>query len=107
MFLAIVSRIKDHSGYHCIYRSLRISAKTALRKNFCKFSNCDKNVVLERLEKISCSDFLQYTMDTVICQGTLDISLLKWSAAEWNQAENLKIGDITSQFLYQLFIALG
>lgn len=43
MFLAIVSRIKDHSGYHCIYRSLRISAK---------------------------------------------------------------IGDITSQFLYQLFIAL-
>ena len=31
--------------------------------------------------------FLQYTMDTVICQGSLDISLLEWSAAEWNQAD--------------------
>lgn len=33
------------------------------------------------------SDFLQYTMDTVICQGPLDISLLEWSAAEWNLAD--------------------
>ena len=36
---------------------------------------------------ISRSDFFQYTMDTVICQGSLDISLLEWSAAEWNQAD--------------------
>ena len=41
---------------------------------------------MERLEN-SRSDFLQYTMDTVICQGPLDISLMEWSAAEWNQAD--------------------
>ena len=52
-----------------------------LRNNFCKLINCDNNVYLEWLEK-SCSNFLQYTMDTVICQDTLDISLLEWSAAE-------------------------
>ena len=37
--------------------------------------------------KIAAQIFLQYTMDTVICQGSLDISLLEWSAAEWNQAD--------------------
>ena len=31
--------------------------------------------------------FLQYTMDTVICQGSLDISLMEWSTEEWNQAD--------------------
>ena len=35
--------------------------------------------------------FLQYTMDTVICQGSLDISLLEWSAAEWNRADIRRI----------------
>ena len=40
----------------------------------------------ERLEN-SRSDFLQYTMDTVICQNALDISLMEWSAAEWNLAD--------------------
>ena len=58
----------------------------ALRKKLCKFKNCDKNVMMERLEN-SRSDFLQYTMNTVICQGSLDISLMEWSAAEWNQAD--------------------
>ena len=33
--------------------------------------------------------FLQYTMDTVICQDTLDISLLQWSVAEWKQTDIL------------------
>lgn len=33
------------------------------------------------------SNFLQYTMDTVNCQGSLDISLLEWSVAEWKQAD--------------------
>ena len=45
---------------------------------------------MERLEN-SRSDFLQYTTDTVICQGSLDISLLEWSAAEWNQADIRRI----------------
>ena len=58
----------------------------ALRKNFCKFKNCDKSDILERL-KNNRSNFLQYTTDTVICQGSLDISLPEWSAAEWNQAD--------------------
>ena len=31
--------------------------------------------------KNSRSDFLQYTTDTAICKGTLDISLTEWSAA--------------------------
>ena len=59
----------------------------ALRKNLCKFKNCDKNVMMERLEKLAAPIFLQYTMDTAICQGPLDISLLEWSAAKWNQAD--------------------
>ena len=58
----------------------------ALRKNLCKFKNCDKSDILERL-KNNRSNFLQYTTDTVICQGSLDISLPEWSAAEWNQAD--------------------
>ena len=37
--------------------------------------------------------FLQYTMDTVICQGSLDISLLEWSAAEWNQADIQRLSE--------------
>ena len=57
-----------------------------LRKNLCKFKNCDKSDILERL-KNNRSNFLQYTTDTVICQGSLDISLPEWSAAEWNQAD--------------------
>lgn len=59
---------------------------SALQKNFCKFKNCDKSDILERL-KNNRSNFLQYTTDTVICQGSLDISLPEWSAAEWNQAD--------------------
>lgn len=46
----------------------------ALRKNLCKIYNCDKNVILERLEMIAAPFFLQYTTDTVICQDTSDIS---------------------------------
>ena len=42
---------------------------------------------MERLKKSAAPIFLQYTMDTVICQGSLDISLMEWSAAEWNQAD--------------------
>ena len=45
-----------------------------------------KTLCGERLEN-SRSDFLQYTTDTAICQGSLDISLLEWSVAEWNQAD--------------------
>ena len=45
-----------------------------------------KTLCCERLEN-SRSDFLQYTTDTVTCQGSLDISLMEWSAAEWNQAD--------------------
>ena len=41
---------------------------------------------MERLE-LAAPIFLQYTMNTVICQGSLDISLMEWSAAEWNQAD--------------------
>ena len=59
---------------------------TALRKNLCKFKNCDKSDILERL-KNNRSNFLQYTTDTVICQGSLDISLLELSAAKWDQAD--------------------
>lgn len=29
--------------------------------------------------------FLQYTMNTVICQSTFAISLLEWSAVKWNR----------------------
>ena len=42
--------------------------------------------ILERL-KNNRSNFLQHTTDTVICQGSLDISLPEWSTAEWNQAD--------------------
>ena len=45
-----------------------------------------KTLCGERLEN-SRSDFLQYTTDTAICQGSLGISLLEWSVAEWNQAD--------------------
>lgn len=88
MFLAIVIRIKDHSGYHCIYRPLRISAKIGSAKKISVNSaTVIKTLYWSGLKKLAALIFLQYTMDTVICQGTLDISLLKWSAAEWNQAD--------------------
>ena len=45
-----------------------------------------KTLLSERLYSAA-QIFLQYTMDTVICQGSLDINLLEWSAAEWNQAD--------------------
>ena len=45
-----------------------------------------KTLLSERLYSAA-QIFLQYTMDTVICQGSLDISLLEWSTAEWNQAD--------------------
>ncbi len=51
----------------------KLSYHEALRKNLCKFKNCYKSDILERL-KNSRSDFLQYKTDTVICQGSLDIS---------------------------------
>ena len=54
---------------------ISVNSKTAIKTLSC-----------ERLEN-NRSDFLQYTTDTVICQGSLDISLLEWSAAEWNQAD--------------------
>ena len=67
--------------------------KTAiyLNERLCEKNSVNSKTVIkmlfgERLEN-SRSDFLQYTMDTVICQGSLDISLLEWSAAEWNQAD--------------------
>ena len=52
---------------------LDIFEKRALRNNLCKFKNCDKNVMMERLE-LAAPIFLQYTIDTAICQGSLDIS---------------------------------
>ena len=55
-------------------------------KNSVNSKTVIKNDIWERLE-LAAPIFLQYTMDTVICQGSLDISLLEWSAAEWNQAD--------------------
>ena len=49
-----------------------------------------KTLLSERLYSAA-QIFLQYTMDTVICQGSLDINLLEWSAAEWNQADIRRI----------------
>ena len=37
------------------------------------------------------SNYLQYTMDTVICQDTSAISLMEWSEAEWNQADSRRL----------------
>ena len=37
------------------------------------------------------SNYLQYTTDTVICQDTSAISLMEWSAAEWNQADSRRL----------------
>lgn len=45
-----------------------------------------KNDIVERLEKQPLI-FLQYTINTVICQGSSTVSLLEWSAAQWNQAD--------------------
>ena len=76
---------KRNIGWRLLY-VCELSYLKALRKNLCKFKNCDKSDILERL-KNNRSNFLQYTTDTVICQGSLDISLPEWSAAEWNQAD--------------------
>ena len=45
-----------------------------------------KNDVVERLEKQPLI-FLQYTINTVICQGSSTVSLLEWSVAEWRQTD--------------------
>ena len=37
--------------------------------------------------KNSRSIFLQYTINTVICQASSTVSLLKWSVAEWKQTD--------------------
>lgn len=37
--------------------------------------------------KNSRSIFLQYTINTVICQVSPTVSLLKWSVAEWKQTD--------------------
>lgn len=66
------------------------SGKKALRKNLCKIENCDKNDITGATVK-SRSNFLQYTTDTVICQDTSAISLMEWSAAEWNQADSRRL----------------
>lgn len=46
----------------------------ALRKNLCKFNNSDKKRDCERLEKQPLN-FLQYTINTVICQVSPTVSL--------------------------------
>ena len=45
-----------------------------------------KNDIVERLEKQPLI-FLQYTINTVICQGSSTVSLLEWSVAEWKQTD--------------------
>ena len=45
-----------------------------------------KNDIVERLEKQPLI-FLQYTINTVICQGSSTVSLLEWSVAEWRQTD--------------------
>ena len=45
-----------------------------------------KNDIVERLEKQPLN-FLQYTINTVICQVSSTVSLLKWSVAEWKQTD--------------------
>ena len=45
-----------------------------------------KNDIVERLEKQPLI-FLQYTINTVICQVSSTVSLLKWSVAEWKQTD--------------------
>ena len=37
--------------------------------------------------KNSRSNFLQYTITTVICQVSSAVSLLEWSEAEWEQTD--------------------
>ena len=66
MFTAYYSRGCDSRK---MFSELKIakSADSALRKNLCKFSNCDKKRYCERLEKQPLI-FLQYTITTVICQ---------------------------------------
>ena len=64
-----------------------------------------KTLCGERLEN-SRSDFLQYTTDTAICQGSLDISLLEWSAAEWNQADIRRLSRACQGFI-DFLIALS
>ena len=81
-----IEPVPFYSWWDAIDRRADSAVAPALRKNLCKFKNCDKSDILERL-KNNRSNFLQYTTDTVICQGSLDISLPEWSAAEWNQAD--------------------
>ena len=78
-------------------KSLLISEKRSTIFNFghknrlCEKISVNSKTVIKMLlsERLysAAQIFLQYTMDTVICQGSLDISLLEWSAAEWNQAD--------------------
>ena len=66
--------------------SNKIVIPQALRKELCRLINCDKMFIWSGLKKAA-PIFLQYRMDTVICQDTLDISLLEWSAAKWKQTD--------------------
>ena len=76
--------------------------KVALRKNLCKFNNSDKKRYCERLEKQPLI-FLQYTINTVICQGSSTVSLLEWSVAEWKQTD--RAGSAQSVGVHDLQLA--
>ena len=61
-----------------------------------------KNDIVGRLEKQPLN-FLQYTTNTVICQVSSTVSLLKWSVAEWKQTD--RAGSAQSVGVHDLQLA--
>ena len=81
--------IEEHSGI--LLMNFTISELIFLCKWLCEKISVNsttviKNDIVERLEKQPLI-FLQYTINTVICQGSSTVSLLEWSVAEWKQTD--------------------
>ncbi len=76
--------------YQLLYSEEQRFSTGPCEKNSVNSKTEIKTLLSERLYSAA-QIFLQYTMDTVICQDTKDISLLEWSAAEWNRADIRRI----------------
>ena len=81
-----VSVIEISKGSNMKYELDKKTGMRSCEKISVNSTTVIKNDIASGL-KNSRSIFLQYTINTVICQVSSTVSLLKWSVAEWKQTD--------------------